>query len=190
MAERVIELQDDQDAPSASSSAPSLPPRPGKRSSRLWEPFDRDPPLGQPGPHSTNPSECKSCKGPKFFPKGSAGLMAHLMICKKLPKEKLAAAQAIAADEGITYEGKPDQLASYVENSRSASGRKRQRSDSGKGLHSHFDTRKPSQEETQRISRALLLFVVMCNVSFEAVASPFFIFFLQQLRPLYHPPSK
>ncbi|KAK9863698.1 hypothetical protein WJX84_001768 [Apatococcus fuscideae] len=29
----------------------------------------------------------------------------------------------------------------------------------------------------------------MCNVAFEAVISPFFLYFIQKLRPLYHPPT-
>ncbi|KAK9837056.1 hypothetical protein WJX84_008814 [Apatococcus fuscideae] len=30
----------------------------------------------------------------------------------------------------------------------------------------------------------------MCNVAFEAVAGPFFLYFIQKLRPLYHPPRE
>jgi len=197
MSDRVTELQGDPDTPTASSSAPSLPPKSGKRGSKLWEYFDRDPPLGQASSavaKSINPlADCKKCDTPKFHPKGSSGLMAHLLTCKGLSKQDLDKAHAIAAAENIVYEGKPEQLDSYVEASKTSAGRKRQRSNSAgsqPSLRSHFDARKPTGEEINRISRALLLFFVMCNVSFESAASPFFLYFLQQLRPLYHPPSE
>ena len=172
------------------SGGPTLPPR-GSKASKLWKKFSRDPPLGQKGQYSTNPfAKCLSCDASRFQPRGSAGLMKHLLKCPKSSKEDLDDAHKIAKDEGIAYEGKPEKLDGYIEASRSAEGRKRPRSASSSSLHAHFDSRPLSSVENKAASRALLLFVVMCNVSFEAVASPFFMHFIRLLRPLWHPPSE
>ena len=50
-------------------------------------------------------------------------------------------AHAIAKEEAITYDGKPEHLDSFVENSKSTAGRKRQRLDASTSgsLHSHFE---------------------------------------------------
>ncbi len=94
------------------------------------------------------------------------------MKCKGISSDQMIEAHAIAKEEAITYDGKPEHLDSFVENSKSAAGRKRQRSDASTSgsLRSHFDTRAPSAEEKGRIGRSLLLFFVMCGVPFEAVA--------------------
>ena len=173
------------------TAAPQLPPQKKTKASKLWQKFTRDPPLGQKGANSTNPfAKCNLCKAPRFQPRGNAGLMKHLVSCNGISKEELAEAHQIAQDEGIVYDGKPEKLDSYVESSKTADARKRQRSNSSGSLHAHFDTRAPSAEDKKALSRALLLFVVMCNVSFEAVISPFFLHFVQLLRPLWHPPSE
>lgn len=56
-------------------------------------------------------------------------------------------------------------------------------------LHCQFDSSVPSKEKLNKIIRALLLSVVMCNVSFEAVGSPLFLYFISQVRPLHCPSS-
>ncbi len=92
--------------------------------------------------------------------------MNHLMKCKGISSDQMIEAHAIAKEEAITYDGKPEHLDSFVENSKSAAGRKRQRSDASTSgsLRSHFATRAPSAEEKGRIGRSLLLFFVMCGV--------------------------
>ena len=174
MSEITLDLSESGEAQTAASEAPQsgpqLPPRPKSKVSQLWQHFDIDPSLGQSasGPKSTNPfAKCKLCPSEKFHPKGNSGLMNHLMICKGILPKQLAEAHQTAKDENISYAGKPKQLAGIVQNSKTASGRKRQRSWSSGSLHSHWETRTPSAEEKGRISRALLLFFVMCGVSSE-----------------------
>ena len=55
--------------------------------------------------------------------------MSHLMKCKGISSDQMIEAHALAKEEAITYDGKPEHLDSFVENSKSAAGCKHQQSD-------------------------------------------------------------
>ncbi len=100
-----------------SQSGPLLPPRQKTRATKLWKHFERTPPLGQTGPGSSNPfalcTLCPSGTAVKFRPKGSSGLMIHLLKCKGISSDQMIEAHAIAKEEAITYDGKPEHLDSF-----------------------------------------------------------------------------
>lgn len=172
------------DLSETSAAGPSQSSKKSK-ASRLWKFFKRDPPLGAAG---TNPKAQILAEGdqaPWFRVKGNASLIERLELSKKIQKEDLAEARQIALEEGLSYNS-PSVDPTLP--ARSQSGTKRPRSE--ETLHRHFDTRRPSNEEADRINRALLLFFVMCNIPFSTVANPWFLAFVLLLRPLYEPPGE
>lgn len=183
MASEPIDVE--QEASAEASSG--LGPKKGSRASGLWQFFKRDPPLGVSSTQTNVKAKCNFCQT-DFRAKGNAALVDHFNRCKLWPAKALAQARKIAEDEGLSYADKQ-------EGSQSGSrgpDLKKQKTSHGRapsGLHKHFDSRAPSKEAAALINRALLLFFVMCNVSFSAVSSPYFKAFVQQLRPLYTPPG-
>ena len=171
---------------SETSAAGTSQPSKKSKASRLWKYFKRDPPLGTAGTNVKAQCLAEGSQAKLFRVKGNASLIEHLELCKKTSPADLEEARQIATEEGLSYADRPSAGPSLP--GRSQSGSKRQRSD--ETLHRHFDTRRPSKEEADRINRALLLFFVMCNIPFATVASPWFLAFVLLLRPLYQPPGE
>ena len=108
MASAPIEVEDT--SIEASSLAGSRAP--ASRASKLWEFFERDPPLNS-GSKVTNvraKCKCDNCPSDWFRVKGNSSLVDHLLKCRGLTTEQREKVHQIATDEKLSYAGKSDTI--------------------------------------------------------------------------------
>lgn len=138
----------------------------GRPPNFVWRFFDRDPPLGQKA-SSTIYGVCKSCSS-RILYKSNSVLYNHVIDeCTKCSKEDKNEAQLLLQDK--------------LSAQQSAS--KKQKT-TQQTMDSHV-----AKQQDKMVTSALLLFFIICNIPFRVVENPFFLAFVDALRPKYKAPG-
>ncbi len=154
----------------------------GRPADPIWQYYDRIPPLGSSA--TTVYGKCKDCKH-KQIVRSIATLYDHSLIQCRTPKPETRAAVEIlqaAKAEKETAKGLPP----LGPRAQGLGNKKRKGQQS---LDQHFDTGRLTTSAQAALDKAICLMFVMCNIPFQVVTSPWFVRFVELLRPNYQLPG-
>lgn len=168
----VIDVTDQEESATASSF-------------NVWQCFNVGP--RDPKSHKFAHASCKYCPAKYSAPK-KVNCETHILSrCPSVPRDvKDQLRQSLCSDKHLPPSLAPPPLRKTDV--------KRQRilqfstSDGTPSITRYYDSRAaPAGTHLEELRQAQLLFFVMCKVPFRAAANPYFVAFIQKLRPLFNP---